>query len=159
MSVNDSDWLRELLVSVQLENFYLKFRDDHITLPSHFDHLPDDYLSRKGLSEPAKKRLLAAVKKAKKVEKKYVKKHGPILDKTANSTLNASAGHLIDESHIALGPELGDGSFGVVREGIWSNKGRQVKAGFGKNFHFQEVSFNFFPAKKTERTIFFLTTV
>ena len=123
--MTESDWLRELLVSVQLENFYLKFREDDITLPSHFDHLPQDYLTKKGLSAPAQKRLLAAVKKAKKVEKKYVKKHGHISDKAA--TLK-SGGHLIDEANIALGPELGDGSFGVVREGIWTpSKSRQVK--------------------------------
>ena len=73
-------------------------------------------MTKKGLSHPAQKRLLAAVKKARKAEKKYVKKHGPITEKTLTLTSNGT-GHLIDEAHIALGPELGDGSFGVVREG------------------------------------------
>ena len=112
-----SDWLRELLASVQLENFYLKFREDDITLPSHFDHLPENYLTKKGLSAPAQKRLLAAVKKARKAEKKYVKKHGPISERQTSAPIsNQSSGHLIDEGSLALGPELGDGSFGVVRE-------------------------------------------
>ena len=106
----------EFSIHKKLENFYLKFREDDITLPSHFDHLPENYLTKKGLSHPAQKRLLAAVKKARKAEKKYVKKHGPITEKASTLTSNGT-GHLIDEAHIALGPELGDGSFGVVREG------------------------------------------
>ena len=59
---------------MQLEQFYLKFKEDDILLPSHFDHVTTDYLSKKGLSIPAQKRLLDAVKKARKKEKKYNKK-------------------------------------------------------------------------------------
>ena len=69
-----ADWLREILVSVQLEQFYLKFKEDDISLPSHFDHVTPGYLTKKGLSGPAQKRLLDAVKKYKKKEKKYNKK-------------------------------------------------------------------------------------
>ena len=70
----NNDWLREILISVQLEQFYLKFKEDDISLPSHFDHVTSGYLAKKGLSGPAQKRLLDAVKKYRKKEKKYNKK-------------------------------------------------------------------------------------
>ena len=70
----NNDWLRQILISVQLEQFYLKFKEDDLSLPSHFDHVTDEYLSGKGLSGPAQKRFRDALKKAKKKEKKYNKK-------------------------------------------------------------------------------------
>ena len=70
------------------------------------------------------------MKKARKQEKKYVKKHGPIGDKKQTSLIASSpstTGHLIDDGDVVLGDELGDGSFGVVCEGVWTSGGKKIK--------------------------------
>jgi len=64
--MTSQDWLREILISVQLEQFYLKFKEDDLSLPSHFDHVTDQDLTRKGLSVPAQKRLRDALSKEKR---------------------------------------------------------------------------------------------
>ena len=51
----------------------LPIQDADITLPEHFDHVTPSFLSSIGLSEPAQRRLLAAVKKEKKRNKKHLK--------------------------------------------------------------------------------------
>ena len=70
----ESSWLREVLSSVQLEAYFLKFKEDQITHPAHFDHVSQKYLSDLGLSIPAQRRLREAVKKEKKKDKKHKKK-------------------------------------------------------------------------------------
>lgn len=70
----ERSWLRDLLCSVQLESYYLKFKEDNITHPTHFDHVTQQYLTDLGLSIPAQRRLREAVKKEKKKDKKHKKK-------------------------------------------------------------------------------------
>ena len=72
--MNEGSWLRDLLSSVQLESYYLKFKEDNITHPAHFDHVTERYLTNLGLSIPAQRRLREAVKKEKKKDKKHKKK-------------------------------------------------------------------------------------
>ena len=82
-------------------------------------------MSELGLSVPAQRRLRDAVKKEKKKDKKFKKKYGkglPNLNISEKTYENIDQrGALIEETSIEVGEELGDGSFGVVRAGIWSN--------------------------------------
>jgi len=45
-------------------------------------------------------------------------------------------GGLIDEGNIEEGGELGDGSFGVVKEGIWKNGSKRIK---GNNVRYTSI--------------------
>ena len=72
--MSDRSWLLNLLCSVQLEEYFLKFKEDNITHPSHFDHVSQKYLTDLGLSVPAQRRLRDVVKKENKKDKKHKKK-------------------------------------------------------------------------------------
>ena len=52
-------------------------------------------------------------------------KHGPIVTDTS-SVFQSTSGGLIDESNVEEGKELGDGSFGVVRAGVWRNGNKRI---------------------------------
>ncbi|XP_077300329.1 activated Cdc42 kinase [Arctopsyche grandis] len=131
----DTEWLAELLHDVQLEQFYIRIRDDlQVTRLAHFDYVHADDLEKIGLSKPGIRRLMDTVKKRKMSQWKK-----NILSKligggkqsstgTSNSsnkqTSNASSTGvsltcLIMEKDLLLGDKLGDGSFGVVRRGEW----------------------------------------
>lgn len=59
-------WLRDILIEVGLIQFYAKLNNDlQLTKLSHFDFVSEDDLIQIGMSRPAAKRLLAAVKKRK----------------------------------------------------------------------------------------------
>ena len=66
MSDGDSDWLRELLIDVQLENYYQRLRDDlQVFQLAHFDYVQPEDLEKIGLGRPAIRRLMDAVRKRK----------------------------------------------------------------------------------------------
>ena len=52
--------------------------------------------------------------------------HGPIVTSDNNSVFQSTSGGLIDESNVEEGRELGDGSFGVVRAGVWRNGNKRI---------------------------------
>ncbi|VVC92644.1 unnamed protein product [Leptidea sinapis] len=61
-----TDWLCEILQTVQLEHFYLPIRDQlQITRLAHFDYVHAEDLERIGISKPGIRRLLDAVRKKK----------------------------------------------------------------------------------------------
>ena len=72
------EWLLELLNEVQLDQFYVKLRDNlQVTRLSHFDYVKCEDLERIGMGKPAVRRLMEAVKK-RRVRKKS------LLDKVTN---------------------------------------------------------------------------
>ena len=61
---NVTQWLHELLVEVQLEQFYTRIRDDlQVTRLDHFDYVLSCDLENIGMGKPAARRLLDTVKK------------------------------------------------------------------------------------------------
>ena len=61
---NVTQWLYELLVEVQLEQFYTRIRDDlQVTRLDHFDYVLSCDLENIGMGKPAARRLLDTVKK------------------------------------------------------------------------------------------------
>ncbi|XP_060529432.1 activated Cdc42 kinase Ack isoform X2 [Cylas formicarius] len=130
------EWLKELLVDVQLSQFLVSIRDDlQITRLEHFDFVKPEDLENIGLSKPGARRLLEAVKKKRAHQKKrnLINKLIPASGKS-NSSKKINDGIsdsdftscLIQESNITLSVKLGDGSFGVVRRGEWTSPNGKI---------------------------------
>lgn len=129
MEGDDTEWLLEILRDVQLEQFYQRIHDElQVTRLAHFDYVHSDDLEKLGLGKPAIRRLLEAVKKRKaqqwrrNILSKLIGggKQQPI--KKTNETAVPPPSHLsclIHEKDLTLGIKLGDGSFGVVRRGMY----------------------------------------
>ncbi|CAL8280914.1 unnamed protein product [Lota lota] len=66
-----SDWLLELLMEVQLQQYFLRVRDDlNVTRLSHFDYVKNEDLEKIGMGRPGQRRLWEAVKRRKAVCKR-----------------------------------------------------------------------------------------
>ncbi|KAJ8947003.1 hypothetical protein NQ318_019084 [Aromia moschata] len=137
MSEEGIEWLGHILADVQLGQFLVPIRDDlQITRLEHFDYVKPEDLENIGLSRPGARRLLEAVKKKRVQQKKrsLINKLIPVANKTGTSKRNDDisisdfTSCLIQESNISLSIKLGDGSFGVVRRGEWTNpNGKSVQ--------------------------------
>ncbi|CAH1980281.1 unnamed protein product [Acanthoscelides obtectus] len=131
MSEEGLDWLGNILVEVQLNQFLVPIRDDlQITRLEHFDFVKPEDLESIGISKPGARRLLEAVKKKRAQQKKknLINKLIPVSNKTTGTKKNEDSmfisdftSCLIQESNISLSVKLGDGSFGVVRRGEWTS--------------------------------------
>ncbi|CAL8319159.1 unnamed protein product [Arctogadus glacialis] len=65
-SEEGSDWLLELLMEVQLQQYFLRVRDDlNVTRLSHFDYVKNEDLEKIGMGRPGQRRLWEAVKRRK----------------------------------------------------------------------------------------------
>nr|XP_020479690.1 activated CDC42 kinase 1-like isoform X3 [Monopterus albus] len=61
-----TEWLLELLMEVQLQQYFLKIRDDlNVTRLSHFDYVKNEDLEKIGMGRPGQRRLWEAVKRRK----------------------------------------------------------------------------------------------
>ena len=144
MEEESSEWLYELLLQVQLEQFYVRIRDElQVSRLQHFEYVQPEDLEKIGMSKPAAKRLLDIIRR-KRFKSKFIKllpKSGTLRKITnagghsepgGQSVRVAGADHLAltclihdkdikirDEGGRLLG-KLGDGSFGVVCRGEWS---------------------------------------
>lgn len=59
-------WLLELLSEVQLQQYFLRLRDDlNITRLSHFEYVKNEDLEKIGMGRPGQRRLWEAVKRRK----------------------------------------------------------------------------------------------
>ncbi|KAH0624238.1 hypothetical protein JD844_007852 [Phrynosoma platyrhinos] len=125
-----TDWLLELLTEVQLQQYFLRIRDDlNVTRLSHFEYVKNEDLEKIGMGRPGQRRLWEAVKRRKAVckRKSWMSKvrdalmrtrnipNPPLLDERQHQALTC----LISEKDLMLFEKLGDGSFGVVRRGEW----------------------------------------
>uniref|UniRef100_A0A670ZMS9 Activated CDC42 kinase 1 n=2 Tax=Pseudonaja textilis TaxID=8673 RepID=A0A670ZMS9_PSETE len=136
-----TDWLLELLTEVQLQQYFLRIRDDlNVTRLSHFEYVKNEDLEKIGMGRPGQRRLWEAVKRRKAVCKRkswmskvfsakrpdsempplppslLSKQPSPVaLEESQQQALTC----LISEKDLVLLEKLGDGSFGVVRRGEW----------------------------------------
>uniref|UniRef100_A0A3B1II70 non-specific protein-tyrosine kinase n=1 Tax=Astyanax mexicanus TaxID=7994 RepID=A0A3B1II70_ASTMX len=59
-----TEWLMELLTDVQLQQYFLRMRDDlNVTRLSHFDYVKNEDLEKIGMGRPGQRRLWEAVKR------------------------------------------------------------------------------------------------
>uniref|UniRef100_A0A8C5SFG8 non-specific protein-tyrosine kinase n=1 Tax=Laticauda laticaudata TaxID=8630 RepID=A0A8C5SFG8_LATLA len=134
-----TDWLLELLTEVQLQQYFLRIRDDlNVTRLSHFEYVKNEDLEKIGMGRPGQRRLWEAVKRRKAVCKRKswmskVRERGgrempplppSLLSKQLSPVALEEAQQqaltcLISEKDLVLLEKLGDGSFGVVRRGEW----------------------------------------
>ncbi|KAG8445051.1 hypothetical protein GDO86_009986 [Hymenochirus boettgeri] len=134
-----SEWLLELLSEVQLQQYYLRIRDDlNITRLSHFDYVKNEDLEKIGMGRPGQRRLWEAVKRrkaickrkswmskvfsAKRPESEFAPQPQSTFRKPPSPSPESQQALtcLISEKDLSLFEKLGDGSFGVVRRGEWS---------------------------------------
>ncbi|KAG8581618.1 hypothetical protein GDO81_007737 [Engystomops pustulosus] len=135
-----SEWLLELLSEVQLQQYFLRIRDDlNITRLSHFDYVKNEDLEKIGMGRPGQRRLWEAVKRRKAMckRKSWMSKvfsgkrpdseFAPLPQSTFRKPPSPPPPEgqqaltcLISEKDISLFEKLGDGSFGVVRRGEWN---------------------------------------
>ncbi|KAK9502014.1 hypothetical protein O3M35_012626 [Rhynocoris fuscipes] len=138
------EWLYEILQDTQLEQFLSRIRDDlQITRLSHFDYVLPEDLERIGMGRPGARRLLEAAKKRRGSQ--WRKKLNKLIPTGASSSTSGSKSSskevrktidiepagltcLIQEKDIALGYKLGDGSFGVVKQGEWTTPTGRTKS-------------------------------
>nr|XP_046176729.1 LOW QUALITY PROTEIN: activated CDC42 kinase 1-like [Oncorhynchus gorbuscha] len=65
-SEEGTEWLLELLMEVQLQQYFLRIRDDlNVTRLSHFDYVKNEDLEKVGMGRPGQRRLWEAVKRRK----------------------------------------------------------------------------------------------
>ncbi|XP_069473609.1 activated CDC42 kinase 1 isoform X7 [Ambystoma mexicanum] len=141
-----TDWLLELLAEVQLQQYFIRIRDDlNVTRLSHFDYVKNEDLEKIGMGRPGQRRLWEAVKRrramckrkswmskvfsGKRPEGEFPPPPQPTFRK--GSPPPPSEGQqaltcLISEKDLALFEKLGDGSFGVVRRGEWGTPNGKV---------------------------------
>ncbi|KAK9527504.1 hypothetical protein VZT92_014061 [Zoarces viviparus] len=135
-----TEWLLELLTDVQLQQYFLRIRDElNVTRLSHFDYVKNEDLEKIGMGRPGQRRLWEAVKRRRALYKRksWMSKVFPVKRPDADpqqplpqgassgaapasSEPGASLTCLIRESELQLLERLGDGTFGVVRRGEWT---------------------------------------
>ncbi|XP_030254617.1 activated CDC42 kinase 1 isoform X1 [Sparus aurata] len=141
-----TEWLLELLTDVQLQQYFLRIRDDlNVTRLSHFDYVKNEDLEKIGMGRPGQRRLWEAVKRRRALYKRksWMSKVFPVKrpdadpqqplpqgatssPAPASSEAPASLTCLIREAELQLFERLGDGTFGVVRRGEWTGPNGRV---------------------------------
>uniref|UniRef100_A0A1A7XUC8 Activated CDC42 kinase 1 n=1 Tax=Iconisemion striatum TaxID=60296 RepID=A0A1A7XUC8_9TELE len=141
-----TEWLLELLTDVQLQQYFLRIRDElNVTRLSHFDYVKNEDLEKIGMGRPGQRRLWEAVKRRRALYKRksWMSKVFPVKRSDADpqqplpqgassaalpssSEPGASLTCLIRESELQLFERLGDGTFGVVRRGEWTGPNGRV---------------------------------
>ncbi|UYV68589.1 TNK2 [Cordylochernes scorpioides] len=136
----DGPTLLQLLREVQLEQFHDRLQKDlQISRLSHFDTVKNEDLQSVGISRPAARRLLEAVRKHRSRKRhsflskilntssSNVSSGGPVASKPHSEPPEQPVANgggtltcLISQPDITLGNKIGDGSFGVVMKGQWS---------------------------------------
>lgn len=136
---DDTQWLKNILVDCQLDQFYTSIRDElQISRLAHFDYVLPEDLEKLGLSKPRARQLLDVVKKkkthqwrkniiAKLIGKQHNTHQSPhhkgdslkVYTEKPDS-LDSNFTCLIHEKDLKLLDVLGDGSFGVVKRGEWT---------------------------------------
>ncbi|XP_060718106.1 activated CDC42 kinase 1 [Tachysurus vachellii] len=137
-----TEWLMELLTDVQLQQYFLRIRDDlNVTRLFHFDYVKTEDLEKIGMGRPGQRRLWEAVKRRRAMckRKSWMKvftgkrpdtetQTGVTFQDSSPCSVPAEARGesqpaaltcLISDRDLTLLEKLGDGSFGVVKRGEW----------------------------------------
>ncbi|CAB1341040.1 unnamed protein product [Coregonus sp. 'balchen'] len=152
MTEEGTEWLVDLLTDVQLQQYFLRIRDElNVTRLSHFDYVKNEDLEKIGMGRPGQRRLWEAVKRRRALYKRksWMSKQvfpgkrtdsdsDPQQLRGASPTLTtqgltpssdgqgAALTCLIREAELQLCERLGDGTFGVVRRGEWTGTNGQM---------------------------------
>uniref|UniRef100_A0A3Q3W066 non-specific protein-tyrosine kinase n=1 Tax=Mola mola TaxID=94237 RepID=A0A3Q3W066_MOLML len=66
-----TEWLLELLTDVQLQQYFIRIRDElNVTRISHFDYVKNEDLEKIGMGRPGQRRLWEAVKRKRALYKR-----------------------------------------------------------------------------------------
>jgi activated CDC42 kinase 1 len=111
----------EILSETDLSPYLSRIRDDlQVTKLAHFEYVQSSDLERIGLSKPAIRRLLAAVKQKQRSNLKKPSTTSSISSPSTNSCL-------ISPTSLHLSNNLGSGHYGIVRQGEWNGLPVAVK--------------------------------
>ncbi|XP_072330224.1 tyrosine kinase, non-receptor, 2b isoform X11 [Scyliorhinus torazame] len=143
-----TEWLLELLTEVQLQQYFLRIRDDlNVTRLSHFDYVKNEDLEKIGMGRPGQRRLWETVKRrramckrkswmskvfsGKRPESEFQPQPGATFRKLPTPPPPPAEGNqtltcLITEKDLTLHEKLGDGSFGVVKRGEWQSPSGKI---------------------------------
>ncbi|XP_075996483.1 activated CDC42 kinase 1 [Genypterus blacodes] len=141
-----TEWLLELLTDVQLQQYFIRIRDElNVTRLSHFDYVKNEDLEKIGMGRPGQRRLWEAVKRRRALYKRksWMSKVFPVKrpdadpqqplaqgaspgPTPASGDSGASLTCLVREAELQLFERLGDGTFGVVRRGEWTGPNGRV---------------------------------
>ncbi|XP_043101408.1 non-receptor tyrosine-protein kinase TNK1 [Puntigrus tetrazona] len=133
MMDHDTQWLYQLLASVQLERFYIRMRDGlNVTRIEHLNYVKEADLEQIGISRPGQRRLWEAVRRHKTIMRPrswMVKAFNGRTPEGSEQFNGVGSGQgpepgralpcLIQDSELVFGDRLGSGSFGVVRKAEW----------------------------------------
>ncbi|CDQ90991.1 unnamed protein product [Oncorhynchus mykiss] len=71
MTEEGTEWLVDLLTDVQLQQYFLRIRDElNVTRLSHFDYVKNEDLEKIGMGRPGQRRLWEAVKRRRALYKR-----------------------------------------------------------------------------------------
>uniref|UniRef100_A0A672Q9N9 Activated CDC42 kinase 1 n=1 Tax=Sinocyclocheilus grahami TaxID=75366 RepID=A0A672Q9N9_SINGR len=138
-SEEGTEWLMELLTDVQLQQYFMRIRDElNVTRLSHFDYVKNEDLEKIGMGRPGQRRLWEAVKRRRAMCKRkswmskvFTGKRPDSDSQTSGVSRSSSPSSvqpdgqpanltcIISEIDLTLYEKLGDGSFGVVKRGEW----------------------------------------
>ncbi|XP_016390769.1 activated CDC42 kinase 1-like isoform X1 [Sinocyclocheilus rhinocerous] len=145
-SEEGTEWLMELLTEVQLQQYFMRIRDElNVTRLSHFDYVKNEDLEKIGMGRPGQRRLWEAVKRRRAMckRKSWMSKslclgqqvfigkrpesdsQTPAVFRSSSPSSTQPDGQpanltcLISDRDVTLYEKLGDGSFGVVKRGEW----------------------------------------
>lgn len=130
---HDTQWLYQLLASVQLERFYVRMRDGlNVTRIEHLNYVKEADLEQIGISRPGQRRLWEAVRRYKtnmRPRSWVLKAFNGRTPGGGDQFNGVGSGQgpepgralpcLIQDSELIFGDRLGSGSFGVVRKADW----------------------------------------
>ncbi|KTG38321.1 hypothetical protein cypCar_00016677, partial [Cyprinus carpio] len=133
MMDHDTQWLYQLLASVQLERFYLRMRDGlNVTRIEHLNYVKEADLEQIGISKPGQRRLWEGVRHYKtnmQPRSWMIKAFSGRTPEGREQFNGVGSGQgpepgralpcLIQDSELIFGDRLGSGSFGVVRKAEW----------------------------------------
>ncbi|KTG38046.1 hypothetical protein cypCar_00024875 [Cyprinus carpio] len=145
MMDHDTQWLYQLLASVQLERFYIRMRDGlNVTRIEHLNYVKEADLEQIGISRPGQRRLWVAVRnyKTNMPSRSWMVKAFSGRSSEGSDQFNGvGSGQgpepgralpcLVQDSELIFGDRLGSGSFGVVRKAEWQTPTGRVLAVIG----------------------------
>uniref|UniRef100_A0A3P9N4M7 Activated CDC42 kinase 1 n=1 Tax=Poecilia reticulata TaxID=8081 RepID=A0A3P9N4M7_POERE len=122
-----TEWLLELLMEVQLQQYFKRIRDDlNVTRLSHFDYVKNEDLEKIGMGRPGEAEDLCVFCRRENICQLASSFRKLSLTPPLCLGDGQALTCLIPEKDLTLFEKLGDGSFGVVKRGEWLTPGGNV---------------------------------